>query len=380
MNRSNPSWPDYRVKPRRTIDHRVNLSSNELLHPEAAGLVGQLVRGFDTRVLLRYPVQDLPARSAAEMFDRASEEILLAPGSDSVIRLLLTATHQAFCGRLILQEPNYDAWTTATGAERWAITRVPNPDSTAQGWLDAVIAAASVAVPSVVAVSWPNGPTGDAPEPMSLAVLRDVCRERGHLLVLDGCYSAFSGGPKQLAALGGADCLVLLSWSKMFGLAGGRLAVAIGDPDLVHYLRAFRQEDHVNALMLYALVRTPLLYDRFERVWADVVDQREANREWLTALGFHVPESGGNFLRVPLRTSGDAAELAAMLDGAGFRVRNMAGLNGQEHAVRFTVACGPEGHRFRSALAGALGKVRYRWHAPLACPADKLTSGIDRAQ
>lgn len=382
MNHPNLRWPGYRVKPRRTIDHRVNLSSNELLHPEAAGLVGQLVRGFDTRELLRYPVQDLPVRSAGEMFNRTSEEILLAPGSDSVIRLLLTATHQTFCGRLILQDPNYEAWTTAAGAEHWVITRVSNPDGTAQGWLEAVIVAASAAVPSIVAVSWPNGPTGDTPDPLGLVTLRDVCLKRGHLLVLDGCYSAFSGGPKQLSALGGAGCLVLLSWSKMFGLAGGRLAVAIGDPDLVHHLRAFRQEDHVNALMLYALVQTPLLYDQFEGVWADVIDQREEDRKWLTALGFHTPESGTNFLRVLLRTSSDALELAAALDDVGFRVRNMVGLAGQQHAVRFTIACGHEGQRFRSALARALDTGGYRWHAPLACPAQasELAFGIDQPQ
>ncbi|MFC7304495.1 aminotransferase class I/II-fold pyridoxal phosphate-dependent enzyme [Streptomyces monticola] len=346
--------PGVTVRERRAADPRTNLSSNELYHPRAAGLVAELIDGFDPATLGHYPVQEPAAEAAGALLGLDPAHLLLAAGSDSVIRLLLASLRGHFPGGILLQEPNYEAWTQAAESPHWHIERRASPDATATGSVEAVQRAAATAAPALVVVSWPNGPAGHTPPLGQIAELADQCARKGHLLIVDGCYAGFAGSPLDVARLAGEHCLVLLSWSKMFGFAGGRLAVAGGGPALIHRLRAARQEDHVGVLALHALSRTARVYDRFTGIWRDIARTREAIRQRLGAHGIAVPPSGGNFLHVPRPTAAGAAELTAALSRAGYRVRDMGATTGLERHVRFTVAHGPLGAHFLDTLESAL--------------------------
>ncbi|MDS0139295.1 MULTISPECIES: aminotransferase class I/II-fold pyridoxal phosphate-dependent enzyme [unclassified Amycolatopsis] len=351
MTSPGPRWPDPVVRPRRTYDPRANFSSNELIHPAVGDLVAGLVADFRPGTLTRYPVQDRALDSAAKLFGREEDEILLAPGSDSVIRLLVSAARELYGGRLVLQDPNYEAWTTAAAlAGGWRVTRVRKPSDPARRWLNEMRVAAEASVSSIVAVSWPNGPDGHLPAWAELTALAASCRARGHLLVIDGCYAGFSGDYRRLAQLAGPNCLVLFSWSKSFGLAGGRLATALADGAIIRFLRAFGQESHVNTLMLQALCATPGRHRAFEQVWADIAGTRETTREWLAGRAVHAPPSGGNFLHVPCESEFTAKKLTTELSTRGFRVRDMGDTPGLQHHVRFTVGHGPEHMRFLHSL------------------------------
>lgn len=358
--RGRPAWPRFETRERRRTDHRTNLSSNELIHPVVGHLVGELIAGVRPADLMRYPVQEPAVHAAAGLFGREPECVLLAPGSDSVIRLLMGAARDLFGGRLILQDPNYEAWRTAAAVVGgWSVLNVRKPAGAADAWLPRLAEAAEQAAgPSIVAVSWPNGPDGHLPRWDHVHALLNTCREHGHLLVLDGCYAAFAGDYARLAALAGPHCLVLISWSKMFGLAGGRLAVALGAPDAIGCLRAFRQEDHVSAVMLAALEAGAKLLAEYRAVWADVAAGREELRGWLRRAGFESPPSGGNFLHIPLGRAGAAARLTAALSERGFRVRDMTGTPGLDGCVRFTVACGPVRTEFQRVLGPLLDDER----------------------
>lgn len=352
-------WPTPKVRARRAVDDRINLSSNELTHPSLARLVEELVAGFDPAGLTRYPVQDQPAAAAAELLGRTPEELLLAPGSDAAIRLIMTACRGETGGLLITQDPNYDAWTaTADLVGGWRVQRIRRPGATDTGWLPAMAAAAAQSPPAVVSVSCPNGPDGHVPTSAELRSLLAVCRERGHLLVVDACYSGFSGQFTELTQLAGPNCVVLQSWSKLFGLAGGRFAVAVAEPALVTFLRAFRQEDHVNVLMLHAVRMTQKLCPEFEAVWSDIADSRDQLRLWLAERGIHSPESGGNFLHMPIGRADRAGRLTEELSRRGIRVRNMAAAPGLRDHVRFTVTCGPTRDRFMETVEPLLDELR----------------------
>lgn len=323
---------------RRRRDHRVNLSSNELSHPALDDVLRELLDGFDPATLRGYPEQETAVAAAAELVGAASvEEVVLGAGSDGILRLLQTELHADFDGRLVLQTPNYEAWTTSRTIAGWSVTAVPTPPGAT---LADRLGPALDAPPSLVVVSWPNGPAGYVPPLAEVEALVDVCATRGHLLVLDGCYSAFVSpeSPWRLARLAGPSCLVLLSWSKMFGIAGGRLAVATGDRALTRRLRLHRQEDHVNAYALHALRRTAGLLAAYRPIWLDIAAERDRVRALLRERhGLAVPESGGNFLHLPMRDAAEARELTAALDRAGYRVRDMLDTAGLAHHVRFTV-------------------------------------------
>ncbi|MFP5023490.1 aminotransferase class I/II-fold pyridoxal phosphate-dependent enzyme [Pseudonocardia phyllosphaerae] len=350
------TWPVHPVRPRRGSDRRVNLSSNELIHPAVPHLVKRMTSGFEPADLTHYPVQDAPAESAAELLGRRPDEILLGPGSDSMIRLIVAAVRDHVGGQLLTQYPNYEAWeATAAIAGGWDVRRIGKP---ADGrWLPAIQSAADGCDRALVAVSWPNGPDGHLPDRRELAALADTCQRRGHLLVLDGCYAAFCGDHEWLARLADDSIVVLLSWSKMFGLAGGRLAVGVGGSKVVQYLRAFRQEDHVNTLMLSALTATTAVHDDFRAVWADIGDCREQARTLLSEAGHAVAPSGGNFLHVPLADAATSGRVTRRLSDLGYRVRDMAETPGLRHHMRFTVACGPVWERFLQDLEPLLSSV-----------------------
>jgi len=324
---------------RRSHDARVNLSSNELSHPALDDVLRDLLDGFDPTTLRGYPEQAAAVAAAAELVGAASaEDVVIGAGSDGVLRLLQTELRADFGGRLVLQAPNYEAWTVSRTIADWSVTAVPTPPSA--GTLTDQLAPALAAPPSLVVVSWPNGPAGYVPPLDEVVALRDACAARGHLLVLDGCYSAFVSpeAPWALARLAGPSCLVLLSWSKMFGLAGGRLAVVTGDRAITRRLRLHRQEDHVNALMLHALRRTAGRLDAYRPIWLDVSAERERIRVLLAGrYELPVPVSGGNFLHLPMGSATAAHKLASALDRAGYRVRDMLDTPGLAHHVRFTV-------------------------------------------
>jgi histidinol-phosphate/aromatic aminotransferase/cobyric acid decarboxylase-like protein len=198
----------------------------------------------------------------------------------------------------------------------------------------------------MVALSWPNGPAGYVFGIDRLRSLRDLCVARGHLLVIDGCYSGFADGFPNLIDLAGPGCIVIVSWSKMFALAGVRLALVIAEPATAEYLRRHGVEHMVSALALHALERTPDVAGDFEAIWRDIRTERERVREQLLAQDVAAPQSGGNFLHVPLTSSDAADRFVEVTSRRGFRVRHMQQVTDCENRVRFTVGCDTDARQF----------------------------------
>lgn len=351
-------WPSASVKSRRAEDSRTNLSSNELHHPRADELVARLVSGFSPSALIRYPPQQKPVEAVAQLFGYELKNVLLVPGSDAAIRLLLASMSELLPGGIILQAPNYETWTDATDSAKWSIAMVRSEHGSEASSISALNCAAQQAARlSMVILSWPNGPAGYTPPWGEIERLRDICQQAGHMLVVDGCYAGFTGDPIRVAGLADDGCLVLISWSKLFGLAGGRLAACFGGAQIIEYLRASRIEDHVNALMLHAASRTASVYADFAEVWNDVAARRERLRRWLCTAGIAVPPSGANFLHLPMPDATSATWLSEALSDDGFRTRNMGTVVGLENHVRFTVACGTVGEIFTAALTNRLSEL-----------------------
>jgi histidinol-phosphate/aromatic aminotransferase/cobyric acid decarboxylase-like protein len=188
-----------------------------------------------------------------------------------------------------------------------------------------------------------------------------VCAENGHALVVDACYSGFAGGFPQVTGLAEPGCTVVVSWSKLFGLAGARVAVVIADSALAHDLRAHGTEHQVSWIALHALEGTERVVASFTRVWADIAEERDAVRQRLIGAGHIVPLSGGNFLHCDTASAKAAEMVTRQLSERGFRVRNMHATTGLEHCVRFTVGCDEAARRFTGeVLLDVLAEVRPR--------------------
>jgi histidinol-phosphate/aromatic aminotransferase/cobyric acid decarboxylase-like protein len=180
---------------RRSADPRINLKSNELIHPAADEVLRMVTRGAVPTDFRRYPATAEVAAALAEYFGRDSSECVITPGSDIAIHLICDAYARSGGGSrmLLLQSPNYDAWEIAACANGLRIRAfsAPDGDTALQG--HQLLIAAEQERGALIALSSPNGPVGGRTPDHLLDELARVASLRDHLFVIDSCYQAFDG-------------------------------------------------------------------------------------------------------------------------------------------------------------------------------------------
>ncbi|MFJ9991397.1 histidinol-phosphate transaminase [Pseudomonas putida] len=168
----------------------------------------------------------------------------------------------------------------------------------------------------------PNAPTGCL-LPLE-AIERLLQANRDSVVVVDEAYIDF-GGETAIALVDRYDnLLVTQTLSKSRSLAGLRVGLAVGHPDLIEALERIKNSFNSYPLDRMAIVGAAAAFeDRayFDETCRKVIDSRDALVEQLTAQGFEVLPSAANFIfaRHPQQ---DAAELAARLREQGVIVRH----------------------------------------------------------
>lgn len=168
----------------------------------------------------------------------------------------------------------------------------------------------------------PNAPTGCL---MPLQAVEQLLQaNRDSVVVVDEAYIDF-GGETAISLVGRYDnLLVTQTLSKSRSLAGLRVGLAVGHPDLIEALERIKNSFNSYPLDRAAIVGAAVAFeDReyFEETCRKVIDSREALVGQLQAKGFEVLPSAANFIfaRHPQQ---DAAELAARLREQGVIVRH----------------------------------------------------------
>lgn len=168
----------------------------------------------------------------------------------------------------------------------------------------------------------PNAPTGCL---MPLQAVEQLLQaNRDSVVVVDEAYIDF-GGETAISLVDRYDnLLVTQTLSKSRSLAGLRVGLAVGHPDLIEALERIKNSFNSYPLDRAAIVGAAVAFeDReyFEETCRKVIDSREALVGQLQAKGFEVLPSSANFIfaRHPQQ---DAAELAARLREQGVIVRH----------------------------------------------------------
>jgi histidinol-phosphate/aromatic aminotransferase/cobyric acid decarboxylase-like protein len=324
---------------RRRPDPRHNLSSNELIHFAVEPVLAEALSAARPALLRQYPVTAAAIDEIGGHLGLHQDELMLAPGSDSLLRQIAWYYARTATGSptLILQWPNYDAWEQVVAASGLELRRIVAPQSDGASQDDLLLAAARLSSRALVALSTPNGPGGRVVPKGVLDELVEISRERDHLLVIDSCYQAFHGPLTTQLERRGANVLVVQTLSKSHGLAGARMAVLAGEPALIAALAQDRLEQTVSATTV-ELARAVLSHaGAFTRIWSDIATAREHAAVELRALGFSPIESGGNFLTVAVGTQHDAAAVTHGFSARGYRIRELTAAQGLPGHVRFTV-------------------------------------------
>ncbi len=168
----------------------------------------------------------------------------------------------------------------------------------------------------------PNAPTGCG---LSLEAIERLLKANPDTVVLvDEAYIDFGGETAISLVDKYPNLLVSQTLSKSRSLAGLRVGIAVGHPDLIEALERIKNSFNSYPLDRMAIVGAAAAFEDqayFEQTCQRVIDSRETVVAGLKQLGFEVLPSAANFVfaRHPAK---DAATLAAGLREQGVIVRH----------------------------------------------------------
>ncbi|MCQ4309640.1 histidinol-phosphate transaminase [Pseudomonas stutzeri] len=197
----------------------------------------------------------------------------------------------------------------------------------------------------------PNAPTGCL---LALEAIERLLQANPDSVVLvDEAYIDF-GGTSAIALVDRyPNLLVTQTLSKSRSLAGLRVGLAVGHPDLIEALERIKNSFNSYPLDRIAIAGAAAAFeDReyFEQTCQQVITSREAVVTSMQALGFEVLPSAANFIfaRHPQR---DAAELAAGLRERGVIVRHFKHPRIDQY-LRITIGTPEQNQALLDALKG----------------------------
>ncbi len=197
----------------------------------------------------------------------------------------------------------------------------------------------------------PNAPTGCL---LALDAIERLLQANPDSVVLvDEAYIDF-GGTSAIALVDRyPNLLVTQTLSKARSLAGLRVGLAVGHPDLIEALERIKNSFNSYPLDRIAIAGAAAAFeDReyFEQTCQQVIASREAVVSSMQALGFGVLPSAANFIfaRHPQR---DAAELATGLREQGVIVRHFKQPRIDQY-LRITIGTPEQNQALLNALKG----------------------------
>lgn len=323
----------------------VKLNTNENPYPPSPRVREALEAALGAGLRL-YP--DPTARGLREragaLYGCPSDGIVVGNGSDELIGLLVRAVVEPGAA-VAFPVPTYSLYETVVALHGARRVEVPFPDD----WSLPVDALVRARAP-LTFVCNPNSPSGTA---APLADLEALAREACGVVVVDEAYVDFAD-VHALPLLGRLpNVVVLRTLSKSFALAGVRVGLAFGHPDLLAGLVTLKDSYNVGRLPQVAAEAALGDVEHMRAATGRIRATRERLARALGALGYDVPPSAANFV-LAVRRGVDQGPVAAALAEQGILVRHFATPRLRD-ALRITVGTDEEIDTLLGALGGLAG-------------------------
>jgi histidinol-phosphate aminotransferase len=328
------------------------LASNESAFPPHEKVIEAIREAAGA--MNRYPDPDatLLRRRIAERYETEPGQVAVGNGSCEI----LLAAAEALCepgAEIVYAWPSFSMYPhlgALTGARE---IRVPLAEGEVHD-LDAMAAEVTAATQLVIVCN-PNNPTGTHLPAAQVAAF--CARIPGHVTIaLDEAYVEFQtiDDPDStvdlLAEL--PNLVVLRTFSKVYGLAGLRVGLALGSAKFRAAVDAVRQPFSVNALAQAAAAEAILHQDDVERRVERTLIERVRVEEGLCELGLSTAETQTNFSWIDLGDADEKKVVAALAEHQ-IAVRPGTPLGGPGH-IRVSYGTPAENDRFLAALAEIL--------------------------
>ena len=279
------------------------------------------------------------------------KNILLGPGSNYLIALVLQTFSKAIKGKVVLARPSfalyeshcqyegipYEAWELNSDLE-YDLGKLP-----------------TLSPGSLVLFASPNNPVGNI---LPRGTLQKLLSENPHVLFVgDEAYCEFADEPYTDLLAQYSNLLLIRTFSKTMGAAGVRLGYILAGENVIDLLRKPRVPFLINQFTLVAaaeVLDNPTMAKIFDDIVRNAINQRERVFKVLEReggrLGFHVKSSQANFLLLRWRDSEGSKTAYRHLIKAGILVRDVSAAPGLSGCLRISIGTEPENDRLIKAF------------------------------
>ena len=324
---------------------QVKLDANE--HPfELPPMVHEAVmQALAAQPINRYPDPSAESlrRTLAKRLDVVPDMLLLGNGSDELVQMVLMA-----CGvqgaAVLTPTPTFSMYRIGAQILDQQAVEVP---LTAEWELDMpqMLAVVERDRPRVTFLATPNNPTANC---FAGEALRQLIEASPGVVVVDEAYHAFSGQTVLPLLTTYPHLLVFRTLSKV-GMAGLRVGILIGDPELIRQIDKVRLPYNLNS---YSQVAAEVVLQHWEMIapeFQTIIREREQLRQRLEHIpGVTVYPSQANFLLVHVAAGG--ANVWETLAAHGLLVRYFPGSAALQNCLRITVGTSAENEVLTTAL------------------------------
>ena len=295
------------------------------------------LRRMGPEELARYPEREPVEVVVAGVLGIAPAELLLTNGVDEAIHLLCETYLEPGDESLIVV-PTYSMYRIYVMAAGAQVVSVP--------------AGKDFAFPAdelchqvtprtrLIAIANPNNPTGTVASPENLRRIAHSAPDAA--VLVDEAYFEFYGESMLPARKEFPNLFVARTFSKVYGLAGLRMGVLVGDAEQMRAVRRVSSPYNVNAVALMCLPEALSDQAYIEQYVSEVRESRSRLEQALTTNGIQFWPSHANFV---LARVGAAGAFVESMRRRGILLRDRSSDHGCEGCVRITL--GPRAHADR---------------------------------
>ena len=319
------------------------------------------LRQIDGEDLARYPVRDTGERVAAEHFGVSPKELLLTNGTDEAIHLLCE-TYLEVGDEAIIVVPTFamfEIYAAATGAKVVSIPAREDFDFPT----DAVISAITPRT-RFIAVANPNNPTGTFVPVRDLLRIAEAAPDAA--ILIDEAYFHFCGETAATNWREIPNLFVSRTFSKVYGMAGLRIGVLMGNVEQMKMLRRASSPYNLNSIALACLPEALADAAYVSNYVSQALEGRRELEAELTAWNVKYWPSQANFVLMYLGEN--CKPFIQQMRERGILVRDRSADYGCRNCVRITVGIREHNQRMLAGLRAVFAQLGLSPHPEKTVP------------
>jgi histidinol-phosphate aminotransferase len=301
------------------------------------------LRKMDGEDMARYPVRGTGERAAAEHFGVSPEELLLTNGTDEAIHLICE-TYLEPGAEAVIVVPTFAMFEIYAGQTGAKVISIPAAEDF-EFPTDKVIAAIKPRT-RFIAVANPNNPTG------TFVPIRDLIRiaqaAPDAAVLIDEAYFHFAGETTAPKWRDVPNLFVSRTFSKVYGMAGLRIGVLMGNVEQMKMLRRASSPYNLNSVALACLPEALADEQYVSDYVAECLEGRRELEAELAAWNVKRWPSRANFVLMYLGEN--CKPFIKQMRDRGILVRDRSADYGCKDCVRITVGIREHNQRMLSAL------------------------------